>query len=97
MENFNNILNNEWGHLIAATKTAKHPFHQFILSNSIENQPASRMVILRNADKDNRLISFNTDKRSPKYSSLLKHNIVAVLFYDSKRKIQLRINAFKLN
>jgi len=91
MINFNKILENEWEHLVSATKTAKHPFHQFILSNSINNHPDSRTMVLRYVDKQNRKIRFNTDKRSPKYTALLNNNSIAALFYDYARKIQLRI------
>ena len=91
MDNTDKILDNEWTHLLSATKTAKHPYHQFILSNSINNQPDSRIMILQNIDKKNRRIIFNTDNRSPKYSALINNNFVSVLFYDMVRKIQLRI------
>ena len=59
MNNFDEILNNEWNNLISATKTAKHPFHQFVLSNSTNNHPDSRLVILRHVAKQNRTIGFN--------------------------------------
>ena len=92
MDNTDKILDNEWNNLIAATKSAKHPFHHFVLSNTIDNTVDSRVVILRKVDKQKRIISFNTDKRSPKYLKLLKNNQVSSLFYDKKRKVQLRTN-----
>ena len=91
MEKFNNILKIEWKQLYLGTKSAKHPFHKFILSNSNNNQPESRIIILRSVIEDKGVIGFNTDKRSPKYKALVKNNSVSVLFYDEERKIQLRI------
>ena len=91
MNNFKDILENEWSQLIEATQTAKHPFHHFTLSNSSNNKPESRTIILRHTLPIERKLGFNTDRRSPKFSSLLSNNHIAALFYDIKRKIQLRI------
>ena len=88
---FQQTLENEWSHLSDGIKSASHPFHNFILSNSINDIPESRIVILRTINIQKRLIGFNTDKRSPKYAALLNNNNVNALFYDQKRKIQLRI------
>ena len=88
---FQETLEIEWGCLSDSIKSANHPFHHFVLSNSINDVPESRTIILRTINKQKRLIGFNTDKRSPKYKALVKNNSVSVLFYDEERKIQLRI------
>ena len=88
---FKQTLENECGYLSDGIKSASHPFQHFVLSNSINNDPESRIVILRTINKQKRFIGFNTDKRSPKYNALLNNKNVSALFYDQKRKIQLRI------
>ena len=87
-----NYLTRELDELVLGTKSAKHPFHQFVFTNITDNRPESRTVVLRNIIKEKQIIEFNTDKRSPKYSELKINNNISALFYDSTRKVQLRIN-----
>tara|TARA_B100001029_G_C15060367_1_gene457894 strand:- start:1203 stop:1790 length:588 start_codon:yes stop_codon:yes gene_type:complete len=94
MNDFNQILNKEWEQLYNATKTAKHPYHHFTLSNIVNNKPESRTIILRSVDKDKRTIRFNTDKRSPKYKALQKDKHISALFYSLERKVQLRVTGY---
>tara|TARA_B100001741_G_C16297685_1_gene479783 strand:- start:29 stop:616 length:588 start_codon:yes stop_codon:yes gene_type:complete len=85
-------LSKEWNELVLGTKSAKHPFHQFVFTNIKNNCPESRTVVLRNVCKEKRMIEFNTDNRSPKYYDLLENKNISALFYDSERKVQLRFN-----
>jgi len=79
--------------LSIAVKDRRHPFHTPVFSNiSISLKTESRVVVLRKFDKENLLLNFHTDFRSPKISSLRNNNNSFFLFYDSKLKIQLRIN-----
>ena len=49
-----------------------------------------RIVVLRGAFKDKRVLRFHTDLRSSKISALKNNNNIYFLFYNKKRKIQVR-------
>ncbi|PWJ40837.1 pyridoxamine 5'-phosphate oxidase family protein [Sediminitomix flava] len=72
----------------------KHPFRFFTLGsyNSDQNFPELRTVVKRGI-KDDFSIYFFTDSRSPKVEQLKKHPNVSVLFYHSKKQLQIRIRA----
>ena len=50
-----------------------------------------RIVVLRKSDQDNNLLQFHSDIRSEKISKLKNNKNAAMLFYDKKEKIQVRI------
>ena len=85
------IIHNEWKQLSDAVKDARHDYHLFTLSTVKDEHPELRTVVLRQVEEKEKIISFHTDKRSPKYYHLLKNNNISALFYDSSRRIQLRI------
>tara|TARA_B100001250_G_scaffold406497_1_gene425648 strand:- start:1846 stop:2442 length:597 start_codon:yes stop_codon:yes gene_type:complete len=85
------IIHNEWKQLSDAVKDARHGYHLFTLSTVKDEHPELRTVVLRQSEEKEKIISFHTDKRSPKYYHLLKNNNISALFYDSSRRIQLRI------
>ncbi|MCI5053831.1 MAG: pyridoxamine 5'-phosphate oxidase family protein [Pelagibacteraceae bacterium] len=49
-----------------------------------------RIVVLRGAFKDKQVLRFHTDLRSSKVDALKKNNNIYFLFYNKKRKIQVR-------
>lgn len=58
-----------------------------------DGSPRLRTVVLRGADLATRTLTFHTDLRSPKVKSLRQRPQVAWLFYDARRKVQLRVQA----
>jgi len=84
------ILNREIEFLLEGVQNTSNPYHFFSLSTLNNKEVTSRTIVLRNVDKNPLAIYFNADYRSPKVKQLLSHNICAVLFYDNKRKIQIR-------
>ena len=92
MNNTEKIIEKEWGELHKGTKIGQHPFHTFSLSTISDNMPNSRTIVLRKVSIKNKEIFFHTDKRSSKYNEILSNKNVCSLFYDKKRKIQLRIS-----
>ncbi len=56
-----------------------------------DNFSDGRIVVLRGAFKDKRVLRFHTDLRSSKIDALKKNNNIYFLFYNKKRKIQVRI------
>ena len=85
------ILREEWIALDAGTRSAGHHFHSFIFSTIRNNTPELRTVILRTVDENSSSLYFHTDLRSKKIIDIEKNNSVSALFYDSARRIQLRI------
>ena len=51
------------------------------------------IVVLRKSDQANNLLQFHSDIRSYKISKLKNNKNAAMLFYDKKEKIQVRIKA----
>ena len=82
----------EFKYLIEGINNSKNPYHFFYLSTSNNNKPQNRTIVLRNVDVDKSSIYFNADYRSPKTKQLIKNTNCSALFYDNKRKVQLRFN-----
>ena len=94
MENQKSILENIKDLLLLGVKDRHHTFHTPVFNNTnLENNPNSRVVVLRNFDPIKYVLNFHTDFRSPKISELLKNNNTIFVFYDHKLKIQLRIRS----
>lgn len=73
--------------------TGRHPYHLMAVACVNEqHQPELRTVVLRKHDADARIIAFHTDIRSPKVAWLKQNPAIALLFYDTETKMQLRIN-----
>ena len=83
LENANVLLD-------AGVTTGNHPFHQFVISTSVDNIPEQRTVVLRQWVLKRRSIIFHTDIRSPKVEQLKSNNNCSVLFYSKPDKMQLR-------
>ena len=87
----NKILKIEFEELHKALNIAKHDYHCFALATTRLNIPQVRTVVLRSVNKKFNSITFHTDLRSQKINEINLNNEVSALFYDKKRKIQLRI------
>ncbi len=73
-------------------KDRKSGFHNFVVAtSSFDNKPDARTVVLRDFDSKKMEISFHSDLRSQKINQLNKNKNVCLVFYDEKKKIQLRI------
>ena len=81
-----------FGLIQRAVKDRKSGFHNFVLATtSFDNKPDARTVVLRGFDSKKMEISFHSDLRSQKINQLIKNKNVCLVFYDEKKKIQLRI------
>ena len=56
-----------------------------------QDEVDGRIVVLRKSDRENSLLQFHTDLRSPKVQIIKKNNKASLLFYDKEEKIQLRV------
>ena len=86
------IFKREIKFLINGITDISNPYHFFYLSTKTKKNIVSRTIVLRNLDENPLAIYFNVDYRSPKVKQLISNNLCSVLFYDNKRKIQLRAN-----
>ena len=78
--------------LSRGVKDRKSSFHYTMLSTINNKTPESRTVILRDFNKDMFELNIHTDLRSGKINQIEINNNVSCLFYDDKKKIQMRIN-----
>ena len=85
------IYKREQNHLMDAISNGSDPYHFFSLSTLNNNVANSRMVVLRNMQLTPFTIYFNCDIRSPKAKQLQNQDKCGVLFYNQKRRIQLRL------
>ncbi len=85
------ILEMEYKELQKATKDGKHEYHCFYFATINSKTPKLRTVVLRALDKDNNTLSFHTDLRSNKVKEIQSNKNVSALFYDKKRRVQIRL------
>ena len=78
--------------LSRGVKDRKSSFHYTMLCTINNKTPESRTVILRKFNKDKFELNIHSDLRSGKINQIESNNNVSCLFYDDKKKIQLRIN-----
>jgi len=84
------IYKTELEYLKDGIKNGSNPYHTFSLSSFSGKYPESRTVVLRGVDLEPLRIYFNADYRSPKIKDLMSNHCCSSLFYDQKRKVQLR-------
>ena len=85
------ILKIEYQELNKAITDGRHEYHCFYLATINIKTPRLRTVVLRTFDKAKNSISFHTDLRSNKIKEIKSNNNISALFYDKKRKVQIRI------
>jgi pyridoxamine 5'-phosphate oxidase len=88
-----NINRHCWRLLQDGVSSYKKPFHFAVITTIEESFPSARTVIIRGVDVENKLIRFNTDIRSPKFTQLEYNPNVCWLFYDEGLRIQMRCKA----
>lgn len=80
--------------LAAAASSARHPLHLVTVATvDATGAPHARTVVVRGFDADLREVRFHTDIRSPKVEQVSADDRVALHWYDSSRRLQLRIPA----
>ena len=90
MDKINKLYKLELKYLNDAIKDGNSAFHIFALSSLNNSFPESRMVVLRDVSTKPLKIYFNADYRSSKAKELEKSNVCTALFYDQKRRVQIR-------
>ena len=90
-ENFEEIQKKLWSMLDDAVVNRSSPFRIPVFICTDQNDIDGRIVVLRKSDKENNVLQFHTDLRSPKVNILKKNNNASLVFYDKEEKIQLRV------
>ena len=90
-ENFEQIKNKYWSMLEDAVSNRASSFRIPVFICSHQDEVDGRIVVLRKSDRENNLLQFHTDFRSPKVETLKNNNKASLLFYDKEEKIQLRV------
>ena len=90
-EDLGEIQNKYWSMLEDAVTNRSSPFRIPVFMCSNNDEIDGRIVVLRKSDRENNLLQFHTDLRSPKVDILKNNNKASLLFYDKEEKIQLRI------
>ncbi len=90
-ENFEEIKNKYWSMLEDAVSNRASSFRIPVFICSHQDEVGGRIVVLRKSDRENNLLQFHTDFRSPKVEILKNNNKASLLFYDKEEKIQLRV------
>ena len=90
-EDLAEIQNKYWSMLDDAVSNRSSSFRIPVFMSSDNNEIDGRIVVLRKSDRENNLLQFHTDLRSPKVNILKNNNNASLLFYDKEEKIQLRV------
>ena len=70
----------------------KSPYRLPVLSNTFENRIFQRIVVTRSFDEKKMQLTVFTDHASKKYKQLQVHPQCALLFWDSRKKMQIQVN-----
>jgi hypothetical protein len=88
------VLAGAFAMLARAVRDRRSAMHTPVLSSlDAAGFPDARMVVLRGFDPSARLFSVHTDRRSAKFAALGASPRVALLFYEPRARIQLRVQA----
>jgi pyridoxine/pyridoxamine 5'-phosphate oxidase len=80
-----------WDLLKQGSERGKEAFHTGVFATQGADGPEMRTVVLRRVDAEHRLLAFHTDARADKTVHIAANPQVAWIFYDPKRRLQLRI------
>jgi pyridoxine/pyridoxamine 5'-phosphate oxidase len=80
-----------WTRLEDASRSARNEFHLPVVGTVSGDMPSLRTVVLRGAWSSAKKLSFHTDIRSPKVSSLLVNPSIGLLFYQKEHRLQVRV------
>ena len=88
--NIDLILDEIWSILQRGVADRNEDFRLPVVIVSSTDSAEGRIVVLRGAFKDKNILRFHTDFRSSKIKSLKENKKIYFVFYNKKRKIQVR-------
>ena len=81
-----------WQHLALAPESKDDPFKTMTLATCTSTGADARTVVLRQVDTARKYVWFHTDARAEKVIQLEAFPKAALLFWDAKQQIQLRLD-----
>jgi pyridoxamine 5'-phosphate oxidase len=89
---FEDVLASIWQLLVRGKADRRSAFHTpTVATVGSDGLPHQRTMVLRAVDPTQGMLRFHTDIRSHKVSDLAANNVVSVLAYDAKSKVQVRL------
>jgi hypothetical protein len=86
------ILESGWSLLEAGAANRRAMMHTLVVASLNHNgHPDQRVMVLRHTNRQERLLRFHTDARSPKVSQIGDGAPVHVLAYEADARVQLRM------
>ena len=92
LQSLEHSLKHCWNLLFQAYVKRNHPMRTAYLATQSTDGPRVRTIVLRKSNAEERRLLFFCDVRSPKVQHLKKNSQAEVLFYDPKKKVQIRAN-----
>lgn len=81
-----------WQALGRAAKDRRSPWHTPVLATvAADGAPQARVLVLRQVERDARLLRLHSDARTPKVAQIRAEPRVSLLLYDPGARLQLRI------
>jgi hypothetical protein len=95
MDDHDEIIAHIWQQLRRGANDRRHGFHTLTVANALpDGGVTQRVMVLREADTNARLLRFHTDMRAAKCDMIGNESPISLLAYDAKGKTQLRIKAY---
>nr|WP_228035271.1 pyridoxamine 5'-phosphate oxidase family protein [Oculatella sp. LEGE 06141] len=85
------MLQHIWDQIHKGAADPAHPYHSPAFGTLGSNGPNVRTIILRRAELEARSLCFHSDRRAQKINEIQKHPRVALHFWNSDSREQLRI------
>ncbi len=86
------LLEDTWRGLVRAAADRRHPWRTPVLATvAADGSPNARTVVLRAVDPPTRTLRLHTDGRSAKAGELARDPRVALVFWDPRSRVQLRL------
>ena len=85
------ILKKIWKHLDLATLERSHPFHTPVFGTICDDEPNTRVVVLRRFWRKPPRLAFHTHSGAPKIAEIQANPNVSWTFYHPQEKLQLRV------
>ena len=85
------MLEQAWRELLRGVPDERRGFHWPVVATvDASGAPQARVCVLRSASREEGVLTFQTDRRSPKIRELQASPKVALTFHDRRRRLQLR-------
>ncbi len=86
-------FNEAWALILEGATSRRSPCHTPVVATIGEaGLPQQRVMVLRAADQETRLLRFHTDARAHKVNEINASNALSILLYDAQAKVQLRLS-----